>query len=273
MVDNCLGFGTFPLKDILTDILPEAQECGYSIIDTSDDYFNEKYVAEAKCDMKIFTKFSLVNNVLDFDNYFKNIQKIFLENGKKINCYMLHWPYPHIYKKIWRKFEELYFNGEVDEIGVCNFTVQALTELIKDCRVKPMYNEIELHPLFQQKDVTDFCEKNGIRIISYSPFARMDKELIQNEKLINIAKIHNTDVTNIILKWNMQKGFIPIPSTSKHEHIKNMSAEMLEAIVLTPDDIAEIDSLECGKRIRFDPDTYFSAKTKLKLFLYSLMMR
>ena len=65
--------------------------------------------------------------------------------------------------------EELYLSGKVKEIGVCNFTEKQLMKLMKNCRVKPMYNEIELHPLFQQKDTVEFCEKNDIESISYSP--------------------------------------------------------------------------------------------------------
>ena len=85
--------------------------------------------------------------------------------------------------------------------------------LMKNCRVKPMYNEIELHPLFQQKDTVEFCEKNDIQIISYSPFARIDKRLFENTNLINISERENTSIANIILKWNINKGYIPVSYT------------------------------------------------------------
>ena len=169
--------------------------------------------------------------------------------------------------------EKLYLDGVVEEIGVCNFTVKHLQDLLRDCRVKPMYNQIELHPLFQQKEVTQFCAENGIRIISYSPFARMDPELFANETIKEIAKNHKTTIHNVILKWNLQKGFIPIPSTSKADHLESMSQSKLNKFTLSEQDMKAIDDLDRAKRVRFDPDTYFSGKTKLKLLAYSLLMR
>lgn len=271
----CIGYGTYPLKEELTSLIPELEDNGYFFIDTSDDYMNEDYVAKGTegRNIKIFSKFSFVDNVLKFDEYFNNQEQTYKQRGRKINCYMLHWPFPYLYKKIWKKMEKLYLDGRVDEIGVCNFTVKDLEELIKECNIKPMYNQIEIHPLFQQKDIVEFCQKNKIQIISYSPFARMDSDLIKNENIILLAKKYETTVHNIILKWNIQKGFIPIPSTSNINHLKEMSIKNLKNIMLTDNEISIIDSLESGKRVRFNPDTYFSKKSKLKFFLYSLLMR
>ena len=271
---NTIGFGTFRLKSELYELLPFAAENGYSLIDASDDYFNEEYVAGANTlDMKIMTKFSYANKALKFDEVFNKTEKLFTDNGKKIGCYLIHWPYPYIYKKIWRKIEDLYLSGRVSEIGVCNFTVKHLESLLSDCRVKPIYNEIELHPLFQQRGITEYCKKNGIKIISYSPFARMDKQLIEAPVILELSDKYNTSVLNIILKWNLQKGFIPIPSTSKVNHIKEMSLGILDSFELTNNEIELIDALECGKRVRFDPDNYFTFITKLKLRIISLIMR
>lgn len=275
MIKNPIGYGTFPNKDELVNLLPLVDELGYALVDTSDDYYNEKYVSEGSksTHLKIFSKFSLVQNCLKFNESFAKQNKTFQNNGLKINCYLIHWPYPFLYKKIWKKMEDLYLNGEVDEIGVCNFNVKALRELLQGCRVKPMYNEIELHPLFQQKEVTEFCKENDIKIISYSPFARMDKELMENGEIKKIAESHDTTVINVILKWNLQKGFIPIPSTKNIIHLNEMSPKALAKIQLSDTEICLIDSLDKGKRVRFDPDTYFGIKTKIKLFLYSVLMR
>lgn len=274
-MNNMIGFGTFPMKDVLEDMIPLAEKNGYQFIDTSDDYYNEVFAAKAASttQLKIFTKYSLVNDVLHFDSRVNAQLKIFKDHGLKVHAYLIHWPYPFLYKKIWRKMEELYLNGVVEKIGVCNFTVKHLQDLMKDCRVKPMYNQIELHPLFQQKEVTRFCEENNIQIISYSPFARMDRELFDNKVIRDIAQAHDTTIHNVILKWNMQKGFIPIPSSSKAEHLEAMSLSALNQITLSDQEITEIDALDVGKRVRFNPDTYFSSKTKLKLFVYSLFLR
>lgn len=275
MFNDLIGFGTFPLKEELLQLIPEAQKRGYTIVDTSDDYHNEKYVSEAVAgkNIRIITKFSYVDNVLNFDEYFKKQMKIFSDNGNKIYGYLMHWPFPYLYKKIWRKMEDLYLNGEVDAIGVCNFTVKNLQDLLKDCRVKPMYNQIELHPLFQQKDITDFCLANDIKVISYSPFARRDADLFENDTIKKIADRHSTSITNIILKWNIQNGFLPIPSTSKIVHLEEMSTECLDKLTLSEDEMSTINALDCGKRVRFNPDTYFSTKTKIKFLIYSILMK
>lgn len=270
-----IGFGTFPMKEILSEMIPLADKYGYELIDTSDDYYNELFVAKAaaKTNLKIFTKFSLIDNTLNFNEYFENQLKIYKKNGVRISCYLLHWPYPFIYKKIWKKMEDLYLKGEIDEIGVCNFNVKHLKRLMKKCRIKPMYNQIELHPLFQQREIADFCAENKIKIISYSPFARMDPELFSNAQIQNIAMRHHTTVHNTILKWNMQKGYIPIPSTSNKEHIRNMSLTNLNQFSLSGDEMEIIDTLDQGKRVRFNPDTYFSLRTKVKLFIFFVLMR
>ena len=267
-----IGLGSFPYKEELKNVLPKASVLGYNFVDTSDDYYNEEYIGNYIKDenLKIFSKFSYVDKYSDFEEHFNN-SKVKLEtNGGELYCYLMHWPYPFLYKKIWKKMEELYFSGKVKEIGVCNFTTKHLKKLMKNCRVKPMYNEIELHPLFQQQKTVNFCLKNGIKIISYSPFARIDKRLFENEILKQISIRENTSIVNIILKWNINKGFIPIPSTSKESHLVEMSINKINEINLTDEDIKKIDSLECNGRIRFNPDTYFSFKTKIKFLLISL---
>ena len=275
MEDSTIGFGTFPLKEELMQLIPIAKDSGYSLVDTSDDYYNENFVAIASADtrIKIITKFSFVENVLKFSEYFEAQKKIFSDNGSRITCYLLHWPYPHLYKKIWKRMEDLYLAGEVEEIGVCNFTVRNLKDLLRTCRVKPMYNEIELHPLFQQREITDYCKQNGIKVISYSPFARHEKMLFSNQTMQMLAQKHHTSIANIILKWNLEKGFIPIPSTSNINHLKEMSVEQLNTIMLSKEDIERIDLLECGKRVRFNPDSYFGRKTKLKFLIYSFLLK
>ena len=274
-MSTIIGFGTFPMKDILKTMIPLAKKNGYTFVDTSDDYYNERIVAQAakETGIKIFTKYSYIERFQLFEEHFQKQSSVFEEYNLKISCYLLHWPYPFIYKKIWKKMEQLYFDGIVDEIGVCNFNVRHLEELMKNCRVKPMYNQIELHPLFQQKDIVQYCNANNIKIICYSPFARMDKELLNNCELNEIAKKKNNTIHNIILKWCMQKGYIPIPSTSNSNHLNSMSVNNLMNIELTKDEMDVIDSLDNGKRVRFDPETYFSLKTKVKLFLLSLFMR
>ena len=95
--------------------------------------------------------------------------------------------------------EELYFNGECKAIGVCNFKVKRLEQLLKVCRVKPFINQIERHPMFQQKDIVDYCEANGIQIMSYSPVARQNEQLHKNETLKTLSEEYGKSINQIIL--------------------------------------------------------------------------
>ena len=173
----------------------------------------------------------------------------------------MHWPYPFVKYNLWREMESLYENGACGGIGVCNFTNKEMIKLLEKAKVKPLVNQIELHPMFQQRQICEFCEENGIKIMAYSPLARMDKRLMENELLKSMAEKYGKSVPQIILRWDVQHGYIPIPSGKKEEHlIANID---IDDFLLTEEDMQKIDSLDCGMRVRFDPDKRFNAKYKI----------
>src|SRR5699024_1448535 len=100
-----------------------------------------------------------------------------------IDLYLMHWPNPETYIDTWGKMEELYIEGKVKAIGVCNFHEHHLEQLLKHARVVPAVNQIELHPLLNQEKLVAYCTQKGIKIVCYSPLARMDKKLINNMTL------------------------------------------------------------------------------------------
>lgn len=268
-----IGYGTFPQKETLEHNVPVAYAAGYRMIDTSDNYFNEEYIGNGlaqinDADMTVVTKFSQPMRTADFEQCFD-------ESIKKLHCgnrgiYLLHWPFPYLWKMQWRKMEDLYLTGQCAAIGMCNFDVGYLKELLRFCRVKPMVNQFERHPLFQQQALVDLCQKENIQVMSYSPLARMDDELTANQTLKAIADKYGKTVNQIILRWNLDTNCVPIPASASEAHIReNMDVFDFR---LTDEEIAAINGLEKGKRIRFNPRSRFDNHMKRKFMAESIRL-
>lgn len=266
-----IGYGTFPQKDTLVDNVPIAIKAGYQMIDCSDNYKNEEFVGKGLASydsskIVVVTKFSQPLRT-------NEIEKCFEESREKlgrINVYLLHWPFPFLWKKQWRKMEDLYLSGKCDAIGVCNFDLGYLKELLSFCKVKPAINQFERHPIFQQQELCEFCQKNDIAVMSYSPVARMDKTLFESPVLLRIANKYNKTVSQIILRWDIDTNSIPIPASSSKVHIED-NFDIFD-FKLDKSEINEINNMEIGKRIRFNPRTRFSYKKKLKFLACRIRM-
>lgn len=267
-----VGYGTFPNKEKLEDSIQQAYKNGYRLIDTSDNYGNEDFVGHGlkKCpnDIVVITKFSLPLQANVVKCCFKKSE---YKIGRRINIYLLHWPYPYLWKTIWRQMEKLYISGECDAIGVCNFDLGYLKELLSFCKIKPAINQFERHPLFQQDELVKYCQENDIAVMSYSPVARMDKSLHTNNLLNSLSEKYNKTVSQIILRWNIDTESIPIPASVSSNHIKE-NIDLFN-FSLSEEDVNKINKLEIGKRIRFNPRTRFTRKEKLIFFVFSILCR
>ena len=272
----CIGFGTFPQKDELFVSVSEAIIDGYRLFDTSDNYNNEDFLGSA-------IKTHVIQNTTDnliviskFSQPFRTriLKQCFAESKEKLNnylnIYLLHWPYPFLWKTQWRIMEDLYLSGKCQAIGVCNFEIDKLRALLKICRVKPAINQIERHPMFQQNDIVNYCKENGIQVMSYSPVARHNKELFNSKILKRIAEKYNKTVNQVILRWDIDTGTIPIPGSRSVEHIKE-NIDLFD-FSLDKDELEQILSLESGKRIRFDPKTRFNWKEKIRFLFLRIIM-
>ena len=270
-----IGYGTFPQKDILAHNVPYAYNVGYRMLDTSDNYWNEKFVGNGlasieNADIIVITKFSQPLRTSELENCF-NESFCKLKRKGELDVYLMHWPFPYLWKTEWRKMEDLYLQGKCAAIGVCNFDIGYLKELLRVCRVKPMINQFERHPLFQQQELVDLCKNEDIQVMSYSPLARMDDELNMSQTLVKIAKKYGKSVNQIILRWNIDTGCIPIPASSSERHIQE-NIDVFD-FQLTEDEVDEINSLECGKRIRFNPRTRFEKQQIRDFFVESLRIK
>lgn len=247
--------------------VPLALGVGYRLIDTSDNYGNEEWVGKGlnsvdsyvRNEVVVVTKFSQPMRTARLSEVFAESQA---KLGGRVDLYLLHWPYPFLWRQQWRRMEELQLAGRCGAIGVCNFGERRLRKLLRICRVKPVADQIELHPLFQQRAITEFCKENGITVMSYSPLARGDADLMGNCTLKGIAAKHGKTAGQVILRWNIEHGFVPIPASTSEGHIVE-NCDVFD-FSLAEEEIDAIDALERGKRVRFDPDKRFSTKQKIK---------
>lgn len=270
-----IGMGTYPQKEELEELVLAADQVGYSLFDTSDNYKNESFYGRGYRQIidneKTITITKFSNPFEDIDNIYENsIREIYNSNQKRNLIYLLHWPYPHMYLKLWELMEELYFEGKCDVIGVCNFEVKHLSRLLEKCRVKPMINQIECHPFFQQKEICKFCEQNSIQVMAYTPIGRMHSSLRENVLLNNLAVKYGKTIAQIILRWHIEQERIIIPSTRSKQRLKE-NINIFD-FSLTKEEINEINKLDCGLRIRFDPNERFSNKEVMAMKNESLFM-
>lgn len=264
-----IGFGTFPQKESLVSTVPFAKAQGYRMVDTSDNYLNEEYVGRGlitnTTDTIIVSKFSQPLRTYELEKCFEESEK---KLGGRIDIYLLHWPFPYLWKEQWRRMEQLYLSGRCKAIGVCNFDVGYMNELLRMCRVKPAINQFERHPLYQQEDIVELCKKNGIQVMSYSPLARMDTLLHGNSTICDIAKKYGKTTGQVILRWDIDTGCIPIPASSSSKHIiENINVFDFE---LTDYEVAQINAQEAGRRVRFNPRTRFSEEQKKAFVKYKV---
>jgi len=256
-----IGIGTFPLKGVsLIKTVLNAYRCGYTSIDTSAAYFNEECLGVAikrimsygANPLFITTKLSNTsqreNNVRE--GFFNSLKRLGL---KKIDLYLMHWPYPEKYLESWKQMETLYKEGLIGAIGVCNFHQHHLERLLEAAEVVPAINQIELHPLLSQKPLRDYCKDKGIHVQAYSPIARMDPKLVEHPVLVELAKKYKKTVPQVILRWEIQEGIIIIPKSGNKNRIEeNIDIFDFE---LTKNEMLKIESLNEDYRVRFNPDT------------------
>lgn len=251
------GLGVYksgPGKETINAVL-DAFEFGYRLIDTASIYGNEKEVGHA---MKrsglerneIFVTTKLWND----DHGYENTIKAFNQSLKKleldyIDLYLIHWPVPGKRKESWKAMEELYSKGFCHSIGVSNYTIQHLKELLAEAEVKPVLNQVEFSPFLNQKELKEFCENAGIKIEAYSPLARMKKR--NDHTLLEIANKHSKTTAQILIRWALQQKLIVIPKSSNKKRIKE-NADVFD-FALDENDMRVLNNLDEGYRVSWDP--------------------
>lgn len=247
-----IGFGTYKLGDNhkTKDLIRYALETGYRQIDAASFYGNEIGVGEGIKASNIKRNEIFLATKLWNDNHgYENTMKAFNESLEKlqvdyIDLYLIHWP-NKLNNETWKAFEELYKKGKVRAIGVCNFKIEHLEDLRKSAEIMPMVNQIELHPLSSKNDMLSYCNKNNIQLVAWSPIMR--GKLLSNEIMIELSKKHKKTIAEVILRWHIQRGVIPIPKSSNKERIKE-NFDIFD-FKLSNEDMNYINSLNEGDNV------------------------
>lgn len=248
-----LGMGTFPIGNKrIPMVMREAKRIGYTLFDTSTSYGNELGVGLSlgKHDF-ITTKISNCDQKNDSVRLGFRKSRLKLHR-RQIDLLLLHWPYPGRFAESWKVLEELYERGACRAIGVANFKIHHLEELMETAEIAPMVNQFERHPMHADNELVEYCRAHDITPEAYTPFARMDERLFGDSRLSDIARHHEKKATQIILRWNYQNGVISIPKTeSPSRMLENASIFDFE---LSDNEMSVIDSMDCGMRVRHDSD-------------------
>ncbi|MFF2752494.1 aldo/keto reductase [Psychrobacillus sp. NPDC058041] len=258
------GIGVFKVEEgpELVNALKFAIKNGYRSIDTAAIYENEEGVGQAireginEADIpreELFITSKVWNSDLGYEStiaaYETSLKKLDLEY---LDLYLIHWPVEGKYKEAWRALETLYKEGRVKAIGVSNFQVHHLEDLMNDAEIKPMVNQVEYHPRLTQKEIQFFCQENGIQLEAWSPL--MQGQLLDNLELQEIANKYNKSIAQIILRWDLQNGVVTIPKSTKENRIVENSTVF--DFVLTKEEMQQIDELNQNHRVGPDPDNF-----------------
>ncbi|MGG1479567.1 aldo/keto reductase [Bacillus smithii] len=258
------GLGVFKVEEgpELVNAVKTAIKHGYRSIDTAAIYENEAGVGtgirEGMKEAGISREDLFVTSkVWNADLGYESTKKAFETSLNKLgleylDLYLIHWPVEGKYKEAWRALEDLYKEGRVKAIGVSNFHIHHLEDLMEDADIKPMVNQVEYHPRLTQKELQAFCQEQGIQLEAWSPL--MQGQLLDNEVLQEIGKRYNKTVAQVILRWDLQNGVVTIPkSTKEHRIVENASIFDFE---LSKEDMELIDSLNQNHRVGPDPDNF-----------------
>ena len=275
-----VGFGTAAIgswqqdDDYVKNVIISAIEAGYRHIDTASLYGNERSVGRAIKESGIpREEFFITSKVWDneqgtkatiaaFENTLKRLEMDYLD------LYLIHWPVPEKTQETWQAMESLYEQNRIRALGLSNFRQSDIEQILGFAKVKPAYNQLELHPYLLQKELTEYCESQGIVVACWSPLGSgtwsgipIDEKPVSDQTISDIATKHSVSNAQVILKWNVQQHRIVIPKAESPNNITNNL--LLDGFELTAEDITQINGLNINQRFGADPDTAYEANMQM----------
>ncbi|MCB9423373.1 MAG: aldo/keto reductase [Ardenticatenaceae bacterium] len=255
-----LGFGVFQIDDgqKVKQAVLSALEVGYRSIDTAAVYKNEVGVGEALRESGIPREdIFLTTKVWNSDMRASRAMAAFEESLERlgtdyVDLYLVHWPVAGHYGETWQVLEEIYGNGRVKAIGVSNFQIHHLEDILRNGHIVPAVNQIEFHPLLVQPDLLQFCQEHEIQVEAWSPL--MQGEIVDVPVVQKLAEKYGKTPAQIALRWNLQHDVVTIPKSVRPHRIAE-NADIFD-FALADADMKLLDVLDEGKRVGPDPNNF-----------------
>lgn len=259
-----IGFGTYPLKgQEATDAVASALEIGYRLIDTAVNYGNEDAVGRAIAESDVpRSEITLTTKLPGRDHGYDETLRSFDASAAAlgvdtIDLYLIHWPNPSVgtFTESWKAMVQLQKDHRVRSIGVSNFTKEFLERLGAETGVLPAVNQIELHPYFPQNALVEFHREQGIVTEAWSPLGKGAAPYTE-QVIVDIARAHGISPTQVVLRWHIQRGVVPLPKSGNRE--RQLANFALPGDDLSADEIAAITALgrANGRLFGGDPNTH-----------------
>ncbi len=253
-----LGLGVFqmPGDDATAKAVQAALAGGYRSVDTAALYRNERGVGQAirasgvpRAGLFVTTK------VWNDDMRSNRVEKAFgqslhLLGLEYVDLYLLHWPVKGSIVPSWRALEKLYGAGRIKAIGVSNFMIPHLDELLAAAEVVPAVNQIEFHPYLQSKPLVAYCQQRGIQVEAWSPLMQAGA-LLADPTLAGIARNHGKTVAQVVLRWDVQSGVVTIPKSVRPQRIAENAA--IFDFELSAAEMSAVGALDRNERNGADP--------------------
>lgn len=252
------GFGAWNIGDNAESkkVILTVLEAGYRHIDTAAAYLNEAGVGEGiresgipRSEIFVTTKLANIHQRDGRQQYGfeRSLEKLKLDY---VDLYLEHWPVPGRYKESWKLMEGYYRKGLAGAIGVSNFRVSHLKDLMSEAEVLPAVNQIEFNPGMQDNETLDFCREKGIAVQAWSPFGH--GKIVDDPAFAAIGRKYGKTGPQAVLRWLLQKGIIVFPKSARRERIIE-NADIFD-FELSEEDCRRFDAMNTHTRTGTDPD-------------------
>jgi diketogulonate reductase-like aldo/keto reductase len=255
-----LGFGVFQINEgkEVENSVKWALEIGYRSIDTAAAYRNERGVGKAIRASGIpREEIFLTTKLWNEDQRRKRMLQAFDESLEHlgtdyVDLYLIHWPVKGCYQESWKAMEEIYQSGRAKAIGVSNFLIHHLEDVLRDGHVVPTVNQIEFHPWLVQPELLTFCKTHKIQVEAWSPL--IQGKIVTVPEAQSLAEQYHKTPAQIVLRWDLQHEVVTIPKSTHRNRIAENS--QLFDFELLQEDMNVLDALDVGKRNGPDPDNF-----------------
>jgi 2,5-diketo-D-gluconate reductase A len=255
-----LGYGVYQVtKDECERCVLDALKAGYRAIDTAQSYFNEGEVGSAIQKSGLQREDIFLTTKVWIEHYgYEECRRSVEESMKKlqveyIDLVLLHQPFSDYYGA-WRALEEMYEQGKIRAIGISNFYPDRMIDMASFARIRPMINQVEIHPYHQQIEAKTWNEKYGIQMEAWAPFGEGRGGMFEDETLKNIGQKYSKTIAQVILRWHIQSGVVVIPKSTHYERMEeNLNVFDFELKQEDMEAIATLDKKESAFFSHNDP--------------------